>query len=117
MDAATELRRKRLGRRAELVGRVLVRLRGGTVLQRNLRVRGACEVDIVARAGTTLLIVEVKARRAGGAFEAVDARRQHDLRRAGETIAARRDHAWVTRIRHDVVTVEGARVRYHAGAF
>jgi len=38
-----------LGRRGETLATWLVRLRGGRVLARNLRVRAACEVDIVAR--------------------------------------------------------------------
>ena len=60
-----------LGRRGETLASWLVRLRGGRVLARNTRVRGACEVDIVARYGRTLAVVEVKARRAGGSAEAV----------------------------------------------
>ena len=43
-----------LGRRGETLAAWLVRLRGGRVLARNTRVRGACEVDIVARYGRTL---------------------------------------------------------------
>ncbi len=117
MDAQAERRRKQLGRRGEQIARLLVRLRGGRVLAHNLRVRGACEVDIVARSGTILLLVEVKTRRGGGAVEAVDFRREHDLRRAGEILAARREHAWATRIRHDIVAIEGRRIRYLADAF
>ncbi|MDX6540739.1 MAG: putative endonuclease, partial [Gaiellales bacterium] len=55
-----------LGRQGETLATWLVRLRGGRVLARNTRVRGACEVDIVARYGHTLAVIEVKARRAGG---------------------------------------------------
>ena len=50
-----------LGRRGETLATWLVRLRGGRVLARNTRIRGACEVDIVARYGRTLAVVEVKA--------------------------------------------------------
>ena len=117
MDARAERRRKALGRRGERIARLYVRLRGGRVLACNLRVRGACEVDIVARSGTTLVLVEVKTRRGSGALEAVDLRREHDLRRAGEILAARREHAWAARIRHDIVAIEGRRIRYLADAF
>ena len=80
------------------------------MLARNLRVRGACEVDILARSGTTMVLVEVKTRRRDGAAEAIDLRREHDLRRAGEILAARREHAWATRIRHDIVAIDGHRI-------
>jgi putative endonuclease len=106
-----------LGRRAETLAAWLVRLRGGRVLARNERVRGACEVDIVARYGRTLAVVEVKARRRGDALEAVDEQRVHDLARAADWLAGRRGYEWVRRTRLDLVTVEGRRVRYVPGAF
>ena len=74
-----------LGRRGETLAAWLVRLRGGRVLARNERVRGACEVDIVARYGRTLAVIEVKARRAGGAAEAVGPERVAGLSRAARS--------------------------------
>jgi putative endonuclease len=106
-----------LGRRGETLAAWLVTLRGGRVLARNARVRGACEVDIVARYGRTLALIEVKARRGGGAAEAVDADRIDGLSRAALWLADSRGYEWVRRVRLDVVTIEGHRVRYVANAF
>jgi Holliday junction resolvase-like predicted endonuclease len=86
------------------------------VLARNARVRGACEVDIVARYGRTLALVEVKARRAGGAAEAVGHARVVGLSRAARRLADSRGYEWVAAIRLDLVTIDGRRVRYFAGA-
>lgn len=106
-----------LGRRGETLAAWLVRLRGGRVLARNERVRGACEVDIVARYGHTLVVIEVKARRAGGAAEAVGPERVAMLSRAAQWLAENRGYEWVQRIRLDLVTVDGRRVRYFPDAF
>ena len=106
-----------LGRRGETLAAWLVRLRGGRVLARNQRVRGACEVDIVARYGRTLAIVEVKARRAGGAAEAVGPHRVARLSRSAQWLAESRGYEWVRTIRLDLVTIDGRRVRYFADAF
>ena len=106
-----------LGRRGETLAAWLVRLRGGRVLARNTRVRGACEVDIVARYGRTLAVIEVKARRAGGAAEAVGPERVAGLSRAAQWLADSRGYEWVQLIRLDLVTIDGRRVRYLADAF
>jgi putative endonuclease len=106
-----------LGRQGETLASWLVRLRGGRVLARNTRVRGACEVDIVARYGRTLAVIEVKARRAGGAAEAVGQERVAGLSRSAEWLANSRGYEWVQRIRLDLVTIDGHRVRYLADAF
>ena len=106
-----------LGRRGETLAAWLVRLRGGRVLARNTRVRGACEVDIVARYGRTLAVVEVKARRAGGAAEAVGPDRVAGLSRSAQWLADSRGYEWVQTIRLDLVTIDGHRVRYFADAF
>ena len=106
-----------LGRRGETLAAWLVRLRGGRVLARNTRVRGACEVDIVARYGRTLAVIEVKARRGGGAAEAVGPERVAGLSRAAQWLAESRGYEWVRRIRLDLVTIEGSRIRYFPDAF
>lgn len=106
-----------LGRRGETLAAWLVRLRGGRVLARNARVAGACEVDIVARYGRTLAVIEVKARRAGGAAEAVGPARIGGLARAAEWLACSRGYEWAREIRLDLVTIDGYRVRYVADAF
>jgi putative endonuclease len=106
-----------LGRRGETLAAWLVRLRGGRVLARNTRVRGACEVDIVARYGHTLAVIEVKARRGGGAAEAVGPERVAGLSRAAQWLAESRGYEWVRLIRLDLVTIEGRRIRYFPDAF
>jgi Holliday junction resolvase-like predicted endonuclease len=87
------------------------------VLARNERIRGACEVDIVARYGRTLAVIEVKARRGSGAAEAVGAERIARLSRSAQWLADSRGYEWVQSIRLDLVTIEGRRVRYVADAF
>ena len=105
------------GRRAERATAVLLRLRGLRVLQRNLRIRGAGEVDVLARSGRTLVLVEVKARRRGEPAEAVGPDRQRSLRRCGEVLLAEPANAWARGVRFDVVAVTGLRFRYLRDAF
>ena len=117
MRAQEERRRKALGRRGELVAAWLLRLRGLRILDRNVRVPGACEVDLVARDGRVLVLVEVKARRSLDAAEPVVAGRRAALRRAGEALMAAPWAGWAQAVRFDVVAVEGYRLRHLRGAF
>jgi putative endonuclease len=105
------------GRRAERATSVLLRLRGLRVLARNLRVRGAGEVDVLARSGRTLVVVEVKARRRGEPAEAVGPERQRMLRRCGEVLLADPAQDWANAVRFDVVAVTGLRFRFLPDAF
>lgn len=90
---------------------------GYRVLARNVRLPGG-EIDAVCLDGRTLVVVEVKRRDTaafGSAVAAVDARKRATLRR----IAA--DYAQVVapsaKIRFDVVTLDGNRLRLHRNAF
>lgn len=90
---------------------------GYRVLQRNVRLPGG-EIDLVCLDGAALVFVEVKSRNAtsfGGALDAVDRRKRLGLRR----LAA--DYAQIvaprTRIRFDVVALDGNRITLHRGAF
>ena len=77
------------GRGAESIAAMWLRLFGWRILARRARVRGG-EVDIVARRGTTLAFIEVKAR--GSADAAAFALDQYRLRRvavAAELLAPR----------------------------
>jgi putative endonuclease len=105
------------GRRAERAAAVLLRLRGLRVLDRNLRIRGAGEIDVLARSGSTLVVVEVKARRRGEPAEAVGPERQRALRRCGEVLLAEPANAWAQDVRFDVVAVTGLRFRFLRDAF
>ncbi len=83
----TDPRRRRawrFGRLAELACVVLLVLRGYRVLARNVKTP-AGEIDIVARRGRTLAIIEVKARASpGDAAEALGPRQRSRLIRAAE---------------------------------
>lgn len=95
--------------------------RGYTVLHRNWR-HGHDELDIVARDGSYLVVVEVKTRssdRWGDPEEAVDARKQAKLLRAAEELALQLDDG--SELRFDVISVtfapDGPRILHIPDAF
>jgi putative endonuclease len=97
------------GRLAETIACGWLRLRGYSIVARNLRVLGR-EVDVVARRGSTLVVVEVKARRrghTGAAEEMVGARQRGRLLQAAEALLERDPSA--RNVRVDVVAVRGLR--------
>ena len=80
------------------------RLRGYAIVGRNVR-SPAGEIDLVARRGKTIAIVEVKTRqtfRAGEGHEAVDRRKRERMFRLGDRYAARHPDA---QLRYDIVSV------------
>ncbi|MET0557625.1 MAG: YraN family protein [Solirubrobacterales bacterium] len=103
--------RQSMGRAAEeLVARRLA-ADGWQIVERNARTRHG-ELDIVARDRHTLVFVEVKAGRRNTAIGperpalAVDARKQHRIRRLAAAWLAERPHApQCAQIRFDVVGV------------
>jgi putative endonuclease len=113
-----------LGRRAEQVVAQHLVVQGFTILARNLRL-GSLEIDLVARRGPLVVVVEVRARGPRsfmGPFASVSAKKRATLLRAAQRLyetrlAPMRD---VERVRLDVAAVyfEGdtARVEYAAGA-
>jgi putative endonuclease len=114
-----------LGRRAELVVADELFARGFSVLGRNVRL-GALELDVVARKGPLLVVVEVRVRGRGawvGPFESVTRAKRTRLLRAVERLwrqRAERALSDVERVRIDVaaVTFEAGRTRveYAEGA-
>lgn len=95
------------------------------MLGRNVRV-GRGELDLIARRGTVLAFVEVKARRSatcGAPEDAVDARKRRRVARLAELWLAARPWALrgVSDVRFDVVAVDAAvrppSVRHLPGAF
>lgn len=99
-----------LGQRGEQLAMEYLRSRGLVVLDRNWRPRGQGvrgELDLVARDGDELVIVEVKTRRSiayGSPVEAVTTRKMRSLRSlALAWLEHRSVHA--PRIRFDVVAV------------
>jgi putative endonuclease len=117
--------RQQLGRAAEAAAaRHLVR-EGWVLLGRNVRV-GRGELDLIARRGSILAFVEVKARRSavcGAPEDAVDGRKRRQVARLAELWLAARPWALrgVTDVRFDVIAVDAAArtpvVRHLAGAF
>ncbi len=112
------------GRHAEeAVANHLVRA-GYIILGRNVRV-GHLELDIVARLGSVVAIVEVRHRGPTswqGPFESIGPRKQERLRRAAQGLWRQRfaQDASVERVRFDVAAVsfkpDGAEVDYIEGA-
>jgi len=109
--------RQRLGRAGEDAAAAYLASLGLRIVQRNVR-GPAGEIDIIAREGTTIVFVEVKARRSrsfGTALGAVDARKRKRLR------AAAADYlqfvAPGAQARFDVLAIEGDVMRLYRGAF
>lgn len=98
-----------LGRRGERAAEKYLRRNGYRIVARNFRAAGA-EIDIVAMDGDTLVFVEVKTRRsrdAGAPEEAVDERKQKQIRRAAEIFATRYRADEVT-MRFDIVAIDAS---------
>ena len=93
---------------------------GLRILCRNYRFHRQ-EIDIVARDGDWFCFVEVKARSAdryGYGFQAVDRRKQENIRRVAEAYLLERGlSVYSTPCRFDVVSFDGGRIRYFRNAF
>jgi putative endonuclease len=97
---------KELGRRGESRAVWYYRLRGYSILGRNIRDRDG-EIDLVARRGRTVVFVEVKTRRsvaAGEPWEAVGERKREQMVRAAQRYLARERLGTIT-ARFDVVSI------------
>ena len=100
--------------------------RGFALVAQNLRL-GKLELDVVARQGPLIVVVEVRTRGAGAwttAFGSIDSAKRRRIRRAGERLWQRRyrNDDSVERMRFDAASVtfdaEGdARVEYVEAAF
>jgi putative endonuclease len=115
---------QRIGRRAESAVADFLFASGFTILWRNVRL-GALELDVVARKGQLVVVVEVRTRGERSyqrAFESIDAAKRRRVSRAVELLWSRRLSRLqgVERVRIDVaaVTEAGAttRVEYVEGA-
>ncbi|MBP2293956.1 YraN family protein [Azospirillum rugosum] len=107
MTAPTALRRRAegFGRFAEQLCRLALRLKGYRILDSRLRTPMG-EIDIVARRGTTLAVVEVKARADwASASEAVSARQRGRLARAAHVYLAAHPQYAGYALRFDVMLV------------
>jgi putative endonuclease len=98
-----------LGRRGERAAEKYLRRNGYRIVKRNFRAAGA-EIDLVAMDGDVLVFVEVKTRRgrdAGAPHEAVDERKQRQIRRAAELFAMRYREDEIE-MRFDIVAVDAS---------
>ncbi len=103
---------KELGRRGERRAAWFYRLRGYSIVARNVRLRGG-EIDLVVRRGRTLAFVEVKTRQsltAGEGYEAVDRAKQLQLVRLTAEFLGRHPHSG--EIRYDVLSLYWTGLRF-----
>ena len=115
--------RNELGRRGEEAAATYLERVGFTVLDTNWRTK-AGEVDIVARDGDTLVLVEVKTRRTltkGTPEDAVSVTKQRRIGRLASAYLQRME-AEPDSVRFDVVTIyvlgeDRALLRHHRAAF
>lgn len=100
----------RRGRRAESAVVAWLSRHGYDILDRNLRV-GRNEIDVVARSGAIIVVVEVRHRGVGawqGPFESIDAAKRERLRTAATRLWNERFESdpSVERLRFDVAAVD-----------
>jgi putative endonuclease len=114
---------KALGARGEDLAHRFLQRRGYTIVARNYRPpNGHREVDLIARHGHTLVIVEVKTRQREEFLpteRAVDAEKRHNLIRAAMSYVRRAHIPWEF-VRFDIVTVvlePTPRIRHTPDAF
>ena len=105
MTLARRRRAWRRGRRAEGLAACWLRLKGYRVLARGFRV-GVGEIDLIARRGRVLALVEVKARaRLAAAGESVSRRQRERIGRAAEAFLQRHPRLGKLDLRFDVVLI------------
>ncbi|MEK6371515.1 MAG: YraN family protein [Acidobacteriota bacterium] len=95
----------RLGASGERRAAWFYRLRGYSIVARNVRTRGG-EIDLIVRRGRMLAFVEVKTRQsltAGEGYDAVGARKQQQLVSLASAYLARHPHHG--EVRYDVLSL------------
>lgn len=115
-----------LGRKAEDVAVSRLLDDGYVIVGRNVRV-GRLEIDVIARLGPVIAIVEVRSRGGGSwvrALDTLDWKKRQRIRRAGEFLWRKRfkEDSTIERMRFDVVSVTfdergGAHVEHVIAAF
>jgi putative endonuclease len=98
-----------LGRSAEDIAADFLADQGLVVLLRNYRRRSG-ELDLVAREGDVLVVVEVRTRATdefGGAAASIDGWKQHKIVRATTQLLQQRRDLAQLRVRFDVIVVRG----------
>lgn len=98
------------GRRGETLCALWLRLKGYRIVARNLRTPQG-EIDILARRGDTLAIIEVKRRGdLTAAGEAVTARKRRRLSLAARAVLARLPDSERLSVRYDAMLIGGGRI-------
>ena len=106
-------RARRRGKLAELLCRVHLRLRGWRIVARDWRCP-AGEIDIIARRGKVLAMIEVKARATTAeAVSAVAPRQRRRIARATSAFLLGRPELAGLSLRFDVMLVAGLRAPRH----
>jgi putative endonuclease len=101
------MERQRIGQSAEDAAVGFLESQGLTIVLRNFR-RRLGELDIVAREGAVIVVVEVRTRsseRFGGAAASVDARKRSKLLRAAAQLLQQRKDLAKCKVRFDVIVV------------
>jgi putative endonuclease len=101
--------RRQIGQNAEDIAARFLEARGIEILLRNFR-RRLGELDLVARQGDVLLIVEVRTRvnnLYGGAAASIDFYKQRRIVRASQQLLQQRKDLARLRARFDVIVVSG----------
>jgi len=115
-SVGTDRRRQaaqRRGLRAETLAAWWLRLKGYRILARHLRL-GVGEIDLVARRGRVLALVEVKRRESlAAAAESVLPRQRQRIARAAEAFLAGRPDLGGLAVRFDVVLLAPGRLPRH----
>ncbi len=113
MTGRARRRAYRTGRRAEALCVLALRIKGYRILARDIRTPVG-EIDIVARRGRTLAVVEVKARAdAAQAAEALTARQRARIARAAAAFVGHRPALAGLDLRFDVMLVLPWRAPHH----
>lgn len=101
------------GRRGEVLGAAWLMVKGYRILGFRLRTPLG-EIDLLAQKKDVLVVVEVKLRTSiEAALDAVSVRQRERLRRAGQTIAARRPALAKATIRLDLIALAPGRLPRH----
>lgn len=111
--AARGARARISGRRQEWIAALWLMLRGYRILGFRLRTPQG-EIDLLAKRGSVLAVVEVKSRASlEQALEAVGVDQRDRLRRAGRTLAARRPALSHLNVRLDLLALAPGRLPRH----
>lgn len=105
------------GRQAELAAALWLMLKGYRILARRAKT-GAGELDLVARKGGVLAIVEVKARATIDAgLHAISPQQQMRIMRGASSFAGRRRELAGLAIRYDLMIIRPWRMPHHVRQF